>query len=233
MPTLFPSRVLSLFTLLLVSSVSFATGMLPSASVVVLEENAGEAVITITNTDQTPALLLTTLETIPEDQEDIVQVSPPAIRVDGGKKQTVRFILTSPTPLKTERLRRVIFEGVPPKVKGENRVQISVIQNLPVVIRPAGLPRNNAPWKLLKWTYRDGKLTVANPSPYVVRLAQEVQLQPSNARWNLSRTYILPAETLILKPEGTAKLTTAQRVHISPATTWGFTVESWDAPLEY
>lgn len=233
MLTLFPAGTRPLFALLLVSSFSFATGMLPGTSVVVLEENTREAVITITNTDKSPALLLTTLESIPEDQEDIVQVSPPAIRVDGGKKQTVRFILTSSTPLKTERLRRVIFEGVPPKVKGENRVQISVTQNLPVVIRPAGLPRNNEPWKLLKWTYRDGKLTVSNPSPYVVRLAQEVQTRPGNARWNLSRTYILPSETLTLKAEGSAKSTAAQQVHISPATTWGFTVESWDAPLEH
>lgn len=214
-----------------VSIPSFASGMLPDTSVVVLEENTRETTMIVTNTDKAPALLLTSLEALPEDKENIVQVSPPAIRVDSGKKQTVRFILTSPVPLKTERLRRVIFEGVPPKVKGENKVQFSVTQNLPVVIRPAGLPRNNAPWKLLKWSYRNNTLTVSNPSPYVVRLAQAVQTRPDNTRWNLTRTYILPSETISLKLESKKAPTNMKLVHISPATTWGYTVESWEAPL--
>lgn len=176
--------------------------------------------------------MLTTLESIPEDRENIIQVSPPAIRVEGGKKQSVRFVLTTTEPLKTERLRRVIFEGVPPKQKGDNRVQVSVTQNLPVIIRPAALPRNNAPWKLLKWRYDNGKITVSNPSPYVVRLAQSVQTLPGKTRWNLSRTYILPSETLTLKPETSDSAATEKQVRISPATTWGFSVETWDASLE-
>ncbi|MFR9702392.1 fimbria/pilus chaperone family protein [Aeromonas sanarellii] len=218
---------------LLVSFDSNATGVLPSTSVVVLEESEREAVITITNTDSKPVLLLTTLEDIPEDKENILQISPPAIRVDGGKKQTVRFLLTSTRPLQTERLRRVIFEGVPPKEKGGNRVQVSITQNLPIIIRPESLPRNNAPWKLLKWRFHNGKMTVSNPSSYVVRLAQSVLSLPGKKRWNLSRTYILPSETLALTPENSANATNEQQIRISPATTWGFSVESWDAPLEH
>nr|WP_154324370.1 fimbria/pilus chaperone family protein [Pantoea sp. 201603H] len=229
--TLFPAKAGALYCLWLMTSSALATGVLPATSVVVLEENTREAVITITNTDKEPVLLLTTLEGIPADSEDIVQVSPPAIRVEGGKKQTVRFILTSTSPLKTERLRRVIFEGVPPKTKSDNRVQVNITQNLPVVIRPAGLARNNAPWKLLEWSYRNGQLTVSNPSPYVVRLAQMVQTRPDNTPWQLGQTYILPAETLTLSRQGGTPPASPQQVHISPATTWGFSVDSWDAPL--
>lgn len=225
-------RAMLLFLLYCTSIASFASGMLPDTSVIVLEENTGETSAIVTNTDNSPALLLTSVESLPEDKEKIIQVSPPAIRVDGGKKQMVRFLLTSKSPLKTERLRRVIFEGVPPKDKGDNRVRLSVTQNLPVVIRPAGLARNNAPWKLLKWVYRNNILSVSNPSPYVVRLAQLVQTRPDNTRWNLNRTYILPSETISLKLESKKMPSSPELVHISPATTWGFTVDSWDAPLE-
>ncbi|MCU6359043.1 fimbria/pilus chaperone family protein [Enterobacter quasiroggenkampii] len=228
-----PSVSVFLFFLLYcISLAARASGMLPDTSVVVLEENTRETTIVVTNTDKVPALLLTSVQSVPEDKEKIIQVSPPAIRVDAGKKQTVRFLLTSQAPLKTERLKRVIFEGVPPKDNGDNRVKISVTQNLPVVIRPAGLVRNNTPWKLLKWTYHNKMLTVSNPSPYVVRLAQAVQTLPDNTRWNLNRTYILPSETVSLKLESQKAPSSPEQVHISPATTWGFTVDSWDAPLE-
>lgn len=210
---------------------SFASGILPETSVVVVEESEGEAVMNLKNTDNTPLLLLTTIKNIPQDPEGLLQVSPPAIRVDGGKTQTVRFFLTNKSLLKTERLKRVVFEGVPPKAKGANTVQVNISQNLPVIIRPAGLAKNYAPWKLLEWSYLSSTLQVKNNSPYVVRMAQTVQTRPDNTTWDLQRTYVLPGESLQLEPQSPPPASAPQLVRISPATTWGYTVETWDAPL--
>ena len=123
--------------------------MVPESSVVVIEESDGEAAMNVTNTDRYPLLLTTTLQSIRQDTEALLLVSPPAIRVEGGKTQKVRFLLHASAPLKTERLRRVIFSGIPPRSKDKNEVRMSISQNLPVIIRPAGLPRDESPWKRL------------------------------------------------------------------------------------
>lgn len=47
-------------------------------------------------------------------------------------------MLISKALLRTGRLRRVVFNGIPPQNKGKNGVRMSVSQNIPVLIRPAG-----------------------------------------------------------------------------------------------
>lgn len=217
--------------LLLSSATGHATGMVPETSVVIVEQSDGEGAINIKNTDAFPVLLLTTLENTADDKETLLSVTPPAARVEPGKTQRVRFIVTSKEPLKTERLKRVTFEGVPPQQKGKNEVRMTVRQNLPVLIRPAGLEKDLAPWKHLSWKQNGNSLTVSNPSPYVVRLGQGVQTLPDNTHWTLPNSYVLPGQTLTITPNDNKKASTAQQVRISPATTWGYTVNSYDAPL--
>ncbi len=80
---------------------------------VIVHESEGEASVSVTNTDSQLALLHVTLENIPEDTEPSLVVTPPLARVDPGKSQLVRFILQAQQPLMTQRLKRVIFEGMP------------------------------------------------------------------------------------------------------------------------
>lgn len=207
-----------------------AAGIVPETSVVIVEQTDGEGAINIKNTDAYPVLLLTSLENIKEDGENLLIVTPPTARLEAGKTQRVRFILTAKTALKTERLKRVIFEGVPPKQTGKNEIRMTIRQNLPVIIRPAGLARDEAPWQRLRWQISGDTLTVTNDSPYVVRLAPQVQTLPGNARWMLPAPYILPGQNLTLQSDG--KADAASQVRISPATTWGYAVDSYLAPLE-
>lgn len=229
-------KLLSLFktgalALLLASAYSQATGMVPETSVVIVEQEDGEGAINIKNTDAFPVLLLTNLENIADDNENLLTITPPAARVEPGKSQRVRFIMTDKEPLKTERLKRVIFEGIPPQQKGKNEVRMTVRQNLPVIIRPAGLAKDLSPWKHLIWKQDSNSITVSNPSPYVVRLGQSVQTLPGNTNWTLPNAYILPGQKITIKPDGNKTPGTAQQIRISPATTWGYTVDSYDAPL--
>lgn len=205
--------------------------MVPETSVVIVEESDGEGSINIKNTDVAPVLLLTTLAYIPDDKEPLLTVTPPAARVDTGKSQRVRFLLTSKEPLKTERLQRVIFEGVPPQQKGKSEVRMTVRQNLPVLIRPKGLEKDPEPWKRLVWKFSGKDLIVSNPSAYVVRLGQGVKTLPGASEWTLPNSYVLPGQTVTLKSQGKKSVEAAQKVQISPATTWGFTVDTYDAPL--
>ncbi|HBA8456102.1 TPA: fimbria/pilus periplasmic chaperone [Escherichia coli] len=199
-----------------------------------VEEGDGEGAINLQNTDSFPVLLLTTLQNIEQDTEKLLVVTPPVARVEPGKTQRVRFMLTAKTPLKTERLKRVVFEGVPPQEKNKNLVRMTVRQNLPVIIRPANLTRDEAPWKRLIWSLKAGVLNVNNPSPYVVRLGLGVTTLPDKRIWMLPNAYVLPGQQLMLTHQakfGDTSVETASKVRISPATTWGFTVDSYEAPL--
>lgn len=229
-PSLFKATAAAL---LLLSTHSQATGMLPETSVVIVEQDDGEGAINIKNTDAFPVLLLTTLQNIKDDKEILLSITPPVARVEPGKTQRVRFILTSKAPLKTERLARVVFEGVPPQQKGKNEVRMTVRQNLPVIIRPAGLEKDLAPWKRLTWKQSGNSLTVSNPSPYVVRLGQGISTLPDNIAWTLPNSYILPGQILTLTPDGNKTAGSATQARISPATTWGYTVNSYDAPVSH
>ncbi len=153
---------------------------------------------------------------------------PPVARVEAGEKQQVRFMLQNKQPLQVQGLMRVIFEGIPLRHEGESaKVNFAVRQNLPLVIHPKGLPNNREPWKLLKWSLNDGQLILANNSPYVVRMAQVVNLQPQGTAVQLERSYVLPGQELSFPVTDTG----AEAVRLYPATLYGFSVDSYDAPL--
>jgi P pilus assembly chaperone PapD len=208
-----------------------ADGMVPDTSVVIVNEADGEASVSVTNTDATLALMHVTIENIPEDSAPLVFVTPPLARVEASKTQLVRFILQSEQPLLTQRLKRVIFEGIPQgktaAEAGQARVGVTVRQNLPVIIHPKGLAPNRTPWIDLQWSLQDAQLTVRNDTPYVVRLGQEVQLLPSAGNTLLPKTYVLPGEHITVSvPEGNAT-----HVRFQPATVYGFAVPHYEAPI--
>ena len=211
--------------------ITVADGMLPETTVVVLYEEQGEATINIKNTDAAPALLHSVVENVPEDLEPLLIVTPPITRVEAGETQLVRFIGTLQEPLKTQRLKRVTFEGIPQaRVGGGATIGITLRQNLPLILHPRGLPVHHSPWELLKWRRAGGRLTVHNDSAYVVRLAPEVQLLPQGVLATLPRTYVLPGEALTLKVEGSLEGVAGVEIH--PATIYGFSADSHRASID-
>lgn len=207
---------------------AFADGMQPETTVVVLYEEDGEATINLKNTDPGPALLHSVIENIPEDQEPLLVVTPPISRVEAGETQLVRFISTAAAPLKTQRLKRVSFEGIPQaRSPGGATIGITLRQNLPLILHPKGLARHQAPWELLKWKRQGSGLVVHNDSAYVVRLALELQLLPGKQLATLPRSYILPGETLAVATQGA--LSAVSSVVLQPATVYGFSVDSYQA----
>ncbi|NWC74506.1 fimbria/pilus periplasmic chaperone [Pseudomonas sp. P7759] len=208
-----------------------ADGMVPDTSVVIVNEADGEASVSVTNTDAKLALLHVTLENIPEDTASRLFVTPPLSRVEPSKSQLIRFILQTPEPLQTQHLMRVIFEGMPQGraagQAGHARVGVTVRQNLPVILHPKGLAPNRTPWTGLVWSLKNQQLSVNNPTPYVVRLAQELTLLPGKGTALLPRTYVLPGETLSVA----ASQAQASTVQLQPATVYGFAVAPYQAPI--
>lgn len=208
-----------------------AAGMVPDTTIVMVMAADGESSINVTNTDSTAALLYTSLANIVEDKETLLVVTPPIMRVEPGQKQLVRFIVQARTPITTQRLKRVTFDGIPQKkTDSKSTVTMSVRQNLPVIIHPEGLPLKNDPWVLLKWSRSGNTLTVSNDSPYVVRLTRQLTLLPGKTPAELPNNYILAGQTLSVKlPDNTP--TSVEAVHFTPASIYGFAVNAFSAPL--
>ncbi|MGY2398525.1 fimbria/pilus chaperone family protein [Pseudomonas sp. SDO5271_S396] len=224
------ARLLSASVCVCFSMMVLADGMRPETTLVMLYEEEGEATLNVQNTDTNPALLHAVVENVPEDPEPLLVVTPPVSRVEPGETQLIRFIGTLKAPLKTQRLKRVSFEGIPQaRAAGGATIGITLRQNLPLILHPQGLPRHASPWELLQWKRVGEHLRVHNDSAYVVRLALEVQLLPRMNLATLPRTYILPGETLTAKVEG--RLDGVNEVEIQPATVYGFSVDHYRAPV--
>lgn len=212
------------------TAAAVADGMQPETTVVVLYEEDGEATINIKNTDAQPALLHSVVENVPDDLEPLLIVTPPIMRVEAGDTQLVRFISTLKAPLKTQRLKRVSFEGIPQaRPEGGATIGITLRQNLPLILHPQGLPRHHTPWELLQWKRAGERLTVHNDSAYVVRLAPDVRLLPQGILATLPRSYILPGEVLALKVD--SPLAGVAEVEIEPATVYGFSADNYRTPI--
>lgn len=221
-------RGLSLVALALATlSVAHADGMLPSTTVVLVNEADHEVTIQVRNDDTVADLLYVTIEDIPEDHEPLLIVTPPVSRVEPGASQAVRFILQNREPLKTERLKRAIFEGIQPRdANAKGKLSLNVRQNLPVIIHPKSLPLNREPWKLLTWSTGKDTLTVRNNSPYVVRLSPSLQLQPSGEQADLPRPYVLPGQMISVPVKSTATT-----VEFTPASLYGFALPKHQASV--
>ena len=221
----------TLFVTSLIATGAHAAGMIPETSVVILNEVNGEATINIKNSDSRPALLYSQILPVENDDENLIVLTPPVARVDPGETQAIRFLLQTTEPLKVQRLRRVVFEGTPPKDDSAGvRVNMNVRQNLPVIIHPKDLPMDKEPWRRLKWSIQNSKLQVTNPDAYVVRLDQAITLIPSNSIVQLPRSYLLPGEVITLDvPSDT--LNTLKNIILSPATVYGYTVDKYTAPV--
>lgn len=159
-------------------------------------------------------------------------VTAPIARVEAGQKQLVRFVVQAAQPLTTQRMKRVIFEGIAPQDDdGKAKVALTVRQNLAVIISPADLPAHDAPWTLLTWELKDRTLTVRNDSRYVVRLNPGAQLMPGDVALSLPRPYLLPGQSHSLSLPAGANVAADSKVRLHPATLYGYQGPQYDAPL--
>lgn len=218
-----------IFSLLFLSMQVCATGMVPETSVLLVDAEKGEASMNITNTDSAPALLYTNIVDLPESNKAVRLIpSQPVVRVEAGKVQRIRFMLQMSEPLTQEELKRVTFEGIPPKVKGQERLAVTIRQDLPVIIHPAGLKDDSTPWEHLQWLKNGKSLIVKNPSDYVVRMTTGFKLLPSGKQGKLKNTYLLPHTSMTVElPDSTAT-----KVEFYPASRYGYKGERHTAPLQ-
>nr|WP_288500974.1 fimbria/pilus chaperone family protein [uncultured Erwinia sp.] len=221
-----------LLSLAVISPFTQSSIMKPETSMVLINEEEGGGSINITNTSDTEALLYVKVYDLPDDKEPQILVTQPVSRIAAGQTQRVRFILNQDKPLQHQHMKRVIFEGIPPQTaSGANSIGMNIRQDLPVIIHPAALEMSADPWKALKWTQRGTTLTVTNPSDMVVRLAQEIELLPLRRKLKLSKSYILPGQSLNVTLPESAGVQSGRQVQIQTLSKYGYVAGKFKQPV--
>ncbi|MFV9669841.1 fimbria/pilus chaperone family protein [Pantoea sp. ARC607] len=216
-------------SLFLISHSVLAAGMKPEVPVLFLNDETREATITVLNTDNSPALLHSSLQTIAEDKENKLIITPQLVKVEGGKKQQIRVILKDGIRLDKQKMQRIDFVSIPQDDGEKNRARILIGQNIPVIISPGNLPLNTTPWTGLKFQRSGLSLNIENPTPYIVRLTKQVDLLPGNATVELKKTYILPGEKITLPLPAVSGGIKSVRLH--PVTRYGILTTPYEAQL--
>lgn len=231
MKTLINSLSLAvLFSLSASASAVFAAGMKPEVPVLFLDDQNREVTINVLNTDSNAALLHSNLQTIPEDPENKLIVTPQLVRVDGGKKQQIRVVLKDGVKLDKQKMQRIDFVSVPQDDGKKNRARILVGQNIPVILSPADLPLNTTPWTGLTFHRTGSSLNVENPTPYIVRLTKQVDLLPGKQSVELKKSYILPGEKFTV-PLPAAAANSVKSIRLHPVTRYGILTTPFEAQL--
>ncbi|RPE01227.1 fimbrial protein [Candidatus Pantoea deserta] len=221
----FASVLLSFF-----SSAALAAGVKPESSVLFLDDDHREATINIENTDSNSVLLHSTLQTIPEEPDNKLIITPQLARIEAGKKQQIRVVLKEGVNLTHQTMQRINFVSVPPDDGKKNRARVLIGQNIPVILSPANLPENIAPWRGIKAQCAGKFLSVSNPTNYVVRLTTQLDVLPEDKKLILPKTYILPQENLQLPlPQGTVCGGKSVRLH--PVTRFGILTTPYEVKL--
>ncbi|MGC0788552.1 fimbria/pilus chaperone family protein [Pantoea agglomerans] len=212
------------------ASVTFAAGMRPEVPVLFIDDQNREVTINVLNTDNSTALLHSRLQTIPEDPENKLIITPQLVRVEGGKKQQIRVVLKDGVKLDKQKMQRIDFVSIPQDDGKKNRARILIGQNIPVILSPADLPLNTTPWTGLTFHRTGSSLSVENPTPYIVRLTKQVDLLPGKQSVELKKSYILPGEKFnVPLPAGSADNVKSVRLH--PVTRYGILTAPFDAQL--
>jgi|GEM_PF-72818 len=199
-----------------------ASGVLPETTVLVIDEIQKGGSINVKNTENVPVLLYTKVVDLPDDPTPKLIVTQPVARLEPGQSQRVRFVLSNDGPLQHEHIKRVHFEGVAEQTASGSQISVTVRHDLPVIIVPKKLTAQRKMWNDLNWSVNGETLKVTNTGKHVVRLRPQLRLLPVGTALSLSKSYILPGETLtVIVPAGTS-LSERRQVEFSPVTRYGF-----------
>ncbi|EJD6501366.1 fimbria/pilus periplasmic chaperone [Providencia rettgeri] len=162
-----------LFIMFLNSSFSMAGGITVGATRVIYDSDKREALISVNNSDITPYLIQSWVE-LDEEKKDKAPfiITPPLFRLDGNAENILRIVKTNEDlPDNKESLFWINIKAIPSSTRNneQNTLQIAIRTKIKLIYRPSsitGNPLDKA--KELTWKQVGNKLTITNPTPYIL-----------------------------------------------------------------
>lgn len=132
-----------------------------------------QASISVSNPDNRPYLIQSWVNEHEDgdDNDNTFMTTPPLFRLDPHTQNSVRVILShDKLPQDKESVYWLNIKSIPANnSNANNELLIAVKTRMKLMYRPAGLKGDPAvAWKEIKFTRKDGKLFVANPTPFNV-----------------------------------------------------------------
>lgn len=162
-----------LLPMMLVSTQVIAGGVTIGGTRLIYDGSKKDAVLNVTNTDNSPYLIQSWVE--PQEASTLKApfiITPPLFRLDGNEQNLLRVVRTGGSlPEDRESLYWLNVKAIPSSGKNENvnTLQIAVRSRIKLIYRPQGL--NGVPEDVtgkLSWSRSASKLTVTNPTPFVM-----------------------------------------------------------------
>lgn len=127
-----------------------------------------EVSLSVHNPDSTPYLIQTVVDNLNNDpQKPPFIITPPLYRLDGGKENMMRVIMSGSLPQNKESMYWLRVKAIPSAPREKNTLQIAVATSIKLIYRPETLKDINVEKESEKLTWRisGNKLNVTNPTP--------------------------------------------------------------------
>ncbi|WON78984.1 molecular chaperone [Serratia sp. UGAL515B_01] len=162
-------------------------------------ESRREVSLSVSNSDIHPYLIQSWVENLDRGSgKSPFLVTPPLFRLDGNQQDLLRVVRTGDLPKDRESLFWLNVKSIPSTSERDsvNTLQIAVKTRIKLIYRPKtlkGVPEDMA--DKLSWNLSDNKLTVYNPTPFVMNFNR---VKVGNAEVK-DVTYVLPMSSATFK----------------------------------
>lgn len=163
--------------------------------------NKKEVSLSVHNPDSTPYLIQTVVDNLNNDpQKPPFIITPPLYRLDGGKENLMRVIMSGTLPQDKESMYWLRVKAIPSAPREKNTLQIAVATSIKLIYRPTALKDINVEKESekLSWRVSSNKLEITNPTPCFINfneitVAGKKLQNVSYAAPGTTTTFALPA----------------------------------------
>ncbi|MCU6306634.1 fimbrial biogenesis chaperone [Enterobacter quasiroggenkampii] len=160
-----------------------------------------EVSLSVHNPDSAPYLIQTVVDNLNDDpQKPPFIITPPLYRLDGGKENLMRIIMSGSLPQDKESMYWLRVKAIPSAPREKNTLQIAVATSIKLIYRPEVLKDINVEKESekLRWRVSGNKLEITNPTPCFINFNEIIvagkKLQNvSYAAPGTTTTFALPA----------------------------------------
>ncbi|EBJ8048003.1 molecular chaperone [Salmonella enterica] len=127
-----------------------------------------EVSLSVHNPDNTPYLIQTIVDNLTSDsQKPPFIITPPLYRLDGGKENLMRIIMSGSLPQDKESMYWLRVKAIPSAPREKNTLQIAVATSIKLIYRPTALKDINVEKESekLSWRVSGNTLEITNPTP--------------------------------------------------------------------
>lgn len=161
------ASVLSVCFFAIISQNVYATVSIGGTRVI-YDGSKKETSLSVRNPENSPYLIQSIVNNLDNDnQKTPFVVTPPLYRLDGGKENVMRIILTGNLPQDKESMFWLRVKAIPSTPSEKNTLQIAVATSIKLIYRPETLKGINADKESAKlsWRISGNQLEIKNPTP--------------------------------------------------------------------